>query len=415
MIYWMMQPILIGIATLTISLTVVMFRAGYGVLADILQNRTTIKRQLVAQQSANLELSNRLNQTYLVLASSRRQARWREVMVVKTVKESEDVKSFYLVAQDYEPLPPALPGQHILVQQTPPTDSQKVCRCYSLSDDCTAGHWRISVKKSSDHPQSTSRWLHDEIAAGDILKVRGPSGAFYLRPAAERNLVFVSAGIGISPMLPMLIEATRRPRGSIHFFAQFRDVAHMPFADSLSDLAAKHPQIAMNIWISRFPKGVRRETRGLFYEGKFQVNELLSHDGAIDGSDYYLCGPEVWQDQIRVGLVRAGVGAEAIRYELFQQKEKPISTRDELIQHNIHFKQSNANARFESSQKSLLACAGQNSVSMESGCCTGACGSCAVRLLRGKVRYTREPQFPMQSSEILPCVCVPESDIEVDA
>ena len=392
-----------------------MFRASYGLLADVLQNRSTNKRQLAAQYSANLELSNRLKQTYLDLSLSRRQARWREVMVVKVVVESEDVRSFYLVAQDYEPLPAALPGQHILVQQTAPANSQPVCRCYSLSDDCSAGHWRISVKKSSDHPQSTSRWLHDEIVAGDILRVRGPSGAFYLRSSADRNLVFISAGIGISPMLPMLIDAIRRPCGSIHFYAQFRDVTHMPFADSLSDLAAKHPQIAMNIWISRFPKGVRRTNRGLFYEGKFQVSELLRHDGARDRSDYYLCGPEQWQDQIRAGLVQAGVGSESIRFELFQQKEKPIPTRDELTQHNIHFKQSNANARFEARHKSLLACAGQNSVSMESGCRTGACGSCAVRLLRGKVRYTREPQFPIQSSEILPCVCVPESDIEVDA
>ncbi len=410
-----MQPILIAVATFIICLTVVMLKAGYGVFTDILQNRSINKRQLEAQHCADLELSNRLKQTYQDLSLSRRHARWQEVMVVKVVKESEDVRSFYLVAQDYEPLPIALPGQHILVQRTPPTDTQAVCRCYSLSDDCAAGHWRISVKKSSDHPQSTSRWLHDEIGAGDILKVRGPSGAFYLRPAAERNLVFVSAGIGISPMLPMLIEAVRNPRGSIHFYAQFRDVAHMPFADSLSDLAVKNPQIAMNIWISRFPKGVRRKTRSLFSEGKFQASELLNHEGAIDRSDFYLCGPEEWQDQLREGLLRAGVGAECIRYELFQPKEKPTSKLENFTPHNIHFKQSNANARFESSHESLLGCAGKNSVSMESGCRTGACGSCAVKLLRGKIRYTREPQFPTQSCEILPCVCVPESDIEVDA
>ena len=414
----MMQPILIATSIFTVILCILLLKVGFGLFSDALQNRTRDKRSLAANDAANIELYSRLKQTYTDLSLGRRHARWRQVMVVKVVKESEDVRSFYMVDQDYDPLPAALPGQHILVQCTKKTDDPGVrseCRCYTLSDDATAGHWRISVKKNSDRPQSFSRWLHDEISAGDTLKVRGPSGSFYLKPFTERNVVLVSAGVGITPMLPMLMEAIRRPIQTVHFFVQFRDVAHMPFADSLSNLAAKYPQVSMNIWISRFPKGVRKSARSLFFDGKFHANNLVVHDDAINGSDYYLCGPEAWQERIRNGLVEAGVAAEAIRYELFHSLEKPAASAENIFQHNIHFKQSGANARFEPSHRSLLACAGQNNVSLDSGCRTGACGSCAVKLLRGKVRYTRQPQFAMQSNDILPCVCVPESDIEVDA
>jgi len=410
-----MQPVFIAVGTFTVYLGIYLSRAAFALISDTFQNRSTNKRRLAAEHAGNIELSTRLRQTYIDLSLSRRQTTWKKVLVAKVVKESEDVRSFYLVDENFEPLPVALPGQHILVECKNQTDASRRCRCYSLSDDGQSGHWRISVKKNSDLTHSASRWLHEDVSAGDSLRVRGPSGSFYLQSAEHRNIVLVCAGIGITPMLPMLMEAIRRPCRSIHFFAQFRDVAHMPFADSLSELASKYGQLSMKLWISRFPKGVQRTANSLFFEGKFNANDLLAHQGAFTDTDFYVCGPEDWQERIRNDLISAGVKSESIRYELFQPSERPVPKRDEVVQHKIHFKQSGANARFEPNQSSLLVCAGQNNVSLESGCRTGACGSCAVRLLRGKVRYTREPQFHMNSSDILPCVCVPESDIEVDA
>ena len=413
----MNQPILVAAFALLTLLILVAFRSAVGFLSDAFQRRKNRKRELAAEHAARLELASRLKQTYIDLSMSRRQVRWREVMVVKVVQESEDVRSLYLVDQSYEPLPSGLPGQHILVERTKEANSTGGCRCYSLSDDCTAGHWRISVKKQSSEPQSVSRWLNEDVAAGDVLRVRGPSGAFYLQAVSERNVVLVSAGIGITPMIPMLLEALRRPCGTVYCFMQFRDVAHMPFIDSLSNIAANYARVKMQIWISRFPKGVRPSAESLFREGKFLASDLLVHEAALSKSDYYLCGPEEWQHRIRKDLIQAGVNSGAIHYELFQQSEKPVpaSSSHGSVSHNVHFKQSNAMAKFEPKHSSILACAGQNCVSLESGCRTGACGSCAVRLLGGKVRYTREPQFQTQTSEILPCVCVPESDLEVDA
>ena len=411
-----MEPTLIVIIFLTFLLSCVIVKTVWGGVSDSLQNRFTNKQRLAEEYSGNHQLANTLKQTYTVLSLNKRQAKWRDVMVVKVVQESTDVRSFYLTDQEHEPLPASLPGQHILVKRASSDNSNGTSRCYSLSDDCSAGHWRISVKKNSDQPQSVSRWLHEEVVAGDVLQVRGPSGAFFLNTAPDRNVVLVSAGIGITPMLPMLMESLRKSCRSIVCHLQFRDVAHMPFADSLLHLAQKHPEVAMNIWISRFPKGVAQSSRGLFHEGKFQARDLTQHPGAVACSDYYICGPEDWQGRIRRDLLSLGVPPESIRYELFQQSDLPstANSSDKLVQHSIHFKQSRANAQFQASHPSLLACASQHNVLLESGCRTGACGSCAIKMMSGKVRYTREPQFQTQSNEILPCVCVPESDLELD-
>jgi oxepin-CoA hydrolase/3-oxo-5,6-dehydrosuberyl-CoA semialdehyde dehydrogenase len=42
-------------------------------------------------------------------------------------------------------------------------------RCYTLSNECQDGYWRISVKKNSDAPASVSRWLHEELVVGDTV------------------------------------------------------------------------------------------------------------------------------------------------------------------------------------------------------------------------------------------------------
>jgi len=384
----------------------------------IMVNMTQNQKRAIAiraeQNQLSIELAGKLRRTYFDLSMSRRKVDWREVFVAKVERESEDVVSFYLIDVQHEPLPGAQPGQHILVERPADGNLPKAFRCYSLSDDCAEGYWRISVKKNSVQPSSVSRWLHEEIKIGDRLRVRGPSGAFYLRTDRKRSLVLASAGIGITPLIPMLIEALRRGVTNIQFFAQFRDVGHMPFVDSLLDVANKHSQIDLNIWISRFPKGVGKSQDTPFSEGKFSSTQLLPNREAVSSTDFYLCGPQEWQTQLTNDLVNSGVPRSAVAYELFQQSEQKLSPVAETKPRNVHFKVTGTVAPFERSHPSLLSCADKNQVVMESGCRTGACGSCVVRLLNGKVRYTREPQFPIKSNEILPCVCVPESDLVLE-
>lgn len=396
-------------------LSILVVQSFWAVAANVVQNRRRARTYRADQSQLSIELASRLRRTYFDLSLSRRKVEWREVFVAKVAQESQDVRSYYLIDVQNEPLPGSQPGQHILVERPAIQDLPKDFRCYSLSDDSAEGYWRISVKKNSTYPGSVSRWLHEEVQVGDRIRVRGPSGAFYLRTDHHRALVLASAGIGITPMIPMLIEAIRRGVTRIQVYAQFRDVGHMPFADTLLELADKHKQVGLQIWISRFPKGVSPAKTNLFQEGKFQSHHLLQNLESLSDADFYLCGPEQWQAQITDDLLKAGVSRSAVAYELFQQAEKPSLVPTETPARNVHFKVTGTVARFEGSHPSLLGCADKNQVVMESGCRTGACGSCVVRLLNGKVRYTREPQYQVKQNEILPCVCVPESDLIVEA
>lgn len=46
-------------------------------------------------------------------------------------------------------------------------------------------------------------------------------------------------------------------------------------------------------------------------------------------------------------------------------------------------------------------------------CREGYCGSCRVQLLEGEVHYNEEPMAWVNDNEILPCCCIPKSDLKI--
>ena len=46
-------------------------------------------------------------------------------------------------------------------------------------------------------------------------------------------------------------------------------------------------------------------------------------------------------------------------------------------------------------------------------CREGYCGSCRVQLLEGNVHYLEEPMAWINDDEILPCCCIPRSDLKI--
>ncbi|MEX0447612.1 MULTISPECIES: class I ribonucleotide reductase maintenance protein YfaE [Xenorhabdus] len=62
----------------------------------------------------------------------------------------------------------------------------------------------------------------------------------------------------------------------------------------------------------------------------------------------------------------------------------------------------------------LLEALEQGKVQTEYQCREGYCGSCRVRLVKGKVGYPCKPLAFVNDGEILPCSCYPLSDIEIE-
>jgi glycine betaine catabolism B len=85
---------------------------------------------------------------------------------------------------------------------------------------------------------------------------------------------------------------------------------------------------------------------------------------------------------------------------------------------NITFKKSGKTFEWEDRFENLLDFAEEKRIQMESGCRIGTCGTCKVKLISGSV--TMETEEGLDDSDksagmILPCVAVPESDLEIEA
>ncbi|WP_226532408.1 PDR/VanB family oxidoreductase [Microbacterium paraoxydans] len=118
-------------------------------------------------------------------------------------QEARDVLSLELDDPTGAELPAWEPGAHIDLRF-----ANGVERQYSLCsdpDDRTA--WRIAVLAESPS-RGGSRYVHQTLRVGDPVTASVPINHFELAPAAD--YVFVAGGIGITPILPMLDEATRR-------------------------------------------------------------------------------------------------------------------------------------------------------------------------------------------------------------
>jgi ferredoxin-NADP reductase len=78
-------------------------------------------------------------------------------------------------------------------------------RQYSLcGDPRNHGTYTIAVLRE-DNGRGRSRCIHDELRAGDEVRIRGPLNQFGL--LRSEKCIFIAGGIGITPILPMLSAA----------------------------------------------------------------------------------------------------------------------------------------------------------------------------------------------------------------
>ncbi|NRA21212.1 MAG: 2Fe-2S iron-sulfur cluster binding domain-containing protein [Oceanospirillaceae bacterium] len=87
-------------------------------------------------------------------------------------------------------------------------------------------------------------------------------------------------------------------------------------------------------------------------------------------------------------------------------KEKPVAgiPRIKLGNHTFYYQY----------EPSLLDALETQEIQAPYSCRAGYCGSCKVRLLEGEVSYTDEGMVDLQADEILTCICIPATHIEIE-
>lgn len=352
-------------------------------------------------------------------------------------KEPEDpaglVCSFYLKPVDGAPLPGYKPGQFLTFQLTvldPQSRGPKdIVRCYSLSDAPGADTYRVSIKRVPPPPNQpdvppglSSNHFHDHVKVGDVLKVRAPSGHFFL----EREtgpVVLIAGGIGITPLLSMLNDTLNSgTKREVWLFYGVTNSSDHAFKAHFEALARAHANFHLHVC---YAKPLPEDTEGVDYQhAGFVSIDLLRLTLPFQVYDFYVCGPRPMMETIIPALEDWGVPDQHIHYESFgpasitRAARKPKAegeTAPATATVQVTFAKSDKTFTWDGSADTLLDFAEQNGIAIDSGCRAGGCGSCQTRIESGAVDYIEAPEYEPDEGTCLMCIARPKTNLTVEA
>lgn len=230
----------------------------------------------------------------------------RPFRIARKVKESEEITSFHLQAEDDGPLMEFLPGQYIGLRLE--INGKEERRNYSLSAAGNGREYRISVKREPGGVVSNA--LHD-MPEGTIVELFAPAGEFTLAPG-NKPLVLISGGVGITPTLAMLEQAlaTSRP---VHFIHCARNAGVHAFRRAVDALAERHTQL-QRFYCYEEHDGSADAPDAIGRLTEQQLADWLPQSRDVDA---YFLGPKPFMAAVRRQLKAIGVPEQQTRYEFF--------------------------------------------------------------------------------------------------
>jgi len=205
------------------------------------------------------------------------------------------------------------PGQHYDVRLTAP-DGYQAQRSYSIaSEPERTGEIDLTVERLAEGEVST--YLHDVLAPGDRIEVRGPIGGYFVWEASLGGpLLLVAGGSGVVPLMSMVRH--RRAAGSnvpTHLLYSSRTPEDVIYADELRGLQQSEDGLRV---IQTFTRTQPPNWTG--YARRIDA-AMLKEVAAPLGrrAQAFICGPTLLVEAAADGLVEAGLSPERIKTERF--------------------------------------------------------------------------------------------------
>jgi len=276
------------------------------------------------------------------------------VRVARRVEEAEGICSFELVAQDAAALPAFSAGAHIDVHVAP-----GLIRQYSLSNDPTERHrYRIAVLREPTS-RGGSAGMHDQVQAGDVLRVSSPRNHFPLAEAPRSLLL--AGGIGVTPILAMA--RTLHAKGK-------------PFEMHYCGRSARRMAFLEEIESSGFSSCVALHADDVPTQ-KFDVQRVLANPR--EDTQLYVCGPTGFMDHVLETAKRQGWCETQLHREYFAGKETALATDGSF---EIRLASNGLSCQVPAG-KTVIEVLAAHGVEVPTSCEAGVCGTCLTRVLDG--------------------------------
>ncbi|MGG5507310.1 MULTISPECIES: NO-inducible flavohemoprotein [unclassified Myroides] len=240
---------------------------------------------------------------------------WRPFVVKDKVVESSEITSFYLYPADQGPIADFKPGQYLSLRLFLPELNLLQPRQYSISCAPNGQYYRISVKreKGSQHPDGLiSNRLHQVVQVGDVVELSAPSGVFVLQNTKAKKKVFISGGIGQTPLLSMLESLIlQKDAPAVQWIHGCREVEVHAFKNRLAEVVQQHDNVQQHIFYDVVEETAAHVNKG--WVELAQVNDAVVSQDA----EYYICGPRGFIEKHYQYLVSQNIDKASIFFEEF--------------------------------------------------------------------------------------------------
>jgi toluene monooxygenase electron transfer component len=206
--------------------------------------------------------------------------------------------------------PPAvfLPGQYALLR----LPGVAGVRAYSMSNvENELGEWHFIVRRVPRGAATSALFV---LSVGSCLEIDGPYGLAFLRPSAERDIVCIAGGSGLSPMVSIARGIDRMPAlavRTLHFFYGGRTADDICGEQLLRALPAIGGAVHFHPIVSSLD-GRWTGRSGFVHE---LVAEMVREDPRR--FEYYLAGPPPMAEAVIGLLGREKVPSGQIHFDRF--------------------------------------------------------------------------------------------------
>jgi ferredoxin-NADP reductase len=285
------------------------------------------------------------------------------------------------------------PGQYVRVGVD--VDGVRLWRSYSITSSPGRTDGRITITVNAIPGGAVSTQLVRRAQKGQILHLDLPTGEFLLGPT-RTNVLFITAGSGITPVMGMLRSALSE-MSDVVVVHSARTREDTVFGAELRTLAAA----------GRIRLIERHTTAG----GRLKPTDIADLVPDLLDRQTWACGPNEMLDDLETHWADAGA-TELLRTERF---------RPTLIGSGgggtVTFRNSGTVVATDGSEP-LLDSGEAAGVLMPSGCRMGICFSCVLPLREGAVRDLRDGQLTVaeagDSIPIQTCVNAAAGPCEIE-
>jgi len=193
----------------------------------------------------------------------------------------------------------------------PETDAEGTSRAFSLASSPDDDHLAITTRMRDTAFKRTLK----SMASGTPMQLEGPFGELTLPQRADRPIVFLAGGIGITPFYSMVRYATARTLPHrITLFYSNRRPEDAAFLDELLALPSANPNFA---FIPTMTGMVHSSVAWNGERGYIDAAMLKRHLDSAENPIYYLAGPLSMVTALRAMLNESGIADNDIRIEEF--------------------------------------------------------------------------------------------------